>query len=343
MSTSHFEIKAHQSIKEALNIIENSLHKIAIVVDENRKIVGSVTDGDVRRGLIAGVALSEAISKVMNQHPTIAIVGEDMEPYIDALKHNIYGQVIVASKDGRLSDIISLTDLLKAEQDSGIAVIMAGGKGQRLRPLTENMPKPMVEVGGKPILEHLIKQLANQGFKKIIVTVNYMKEVIKDYFKDGSEFGVSIEYVQEEEPLGTAGSLSLLPKWVDKSFIVLNADLVTSANFFALKHYHENSDNILTVCVREYQHQVPFGVIAISSDNFITDIVEKPIYRDLVSTGIYALSVDALKYIPHNQYLDMPDLISILRKDNKVGIFSIYEAWHDIGRLEDLEIARHSR
>jgi dTDP-glucose pyrophosphorylase len=343
MSTVNLEIKADRTIREALSLIENSTHKIAIVVDENRKIIGSLTDGDVRRGLIAGIALTEKVIEVMNHHPTIAVVGEDLEPYIDALKHNIYGQVIIADRDGKLSNIISLKDLLKIEQDSGIAVIMAGGKGQRLRPLTETIPKPMVEVGGKPILEHLIKQLANQGFKKVILTVNYKKEIIQEYFKDGSDFSINIEYVQEERPLGTAGSLSLLPHWVDKPFIMLNADLVTNVNFFALKHYHENSGNILTVCVREYQHQVPFGVIEVGSDNCITNIIEKPVYSNLVSTGIYAFSPDVLKYIPHNQYLDMPDLISMLKKHTGIGVFSIYESWHDVGRIEDLEVIRNSK
>lgn len=341
MSVSDFEIREHQSIKEALSIIERSTHKIAIVVNEDKKIIGSVTDGDIRRGLISGVALTQEISAIMNSHPTIAIVGEDIKPYIAALKANIYGQVIVANIDGTLSDIISLNDLLKTEQESGIAVIMAGGKGKRLRPITESIPKPMVEVGGKPILEHLVKQLANQGFKKIILTVNYKKEIIQNYFKDGAEFGVSIEYVEEEEPLGTAGSLSLLPKWVDKAFVLLNADLVTSANFFALKHYHESTENLLTVCVRDYQHQVPFGVVEVDKDNHITNIMEKPVYQALASTGIYALSPSVLQYIPYNQYLDMPDLISLLREKGKVGVFSIYEAWSDVGRLEDLELARN--
>ncbi len=335
-----FEIFKTQSIKEALSIIERSPHKIGIVVDENKKIIGSITDGDIRRGLISGKIVTQSVSEVMNPHPTIAIVGEDIKPYLASLKSNIYAQVIVANIDGTLNDIISLGDLFKFDQTSGIAVIMAGGKGKRLLPITKNIPKPMVEIGGKPVLEHLIKQLADQGFKKIILTVHYKKEIIQSYFKDGSDFDVSIEYVEEKEPLGTAGSLSLLPKWIDRTFVLLNADLMTSASFFMLNHYHEISENLLTVCVREYTHQVPFGVVEMDENNSITNIAEKPIYQALVNTGIYALSPEALKYIPYNSYLDMPDLISILKDKGKVVAFSTHESWNDVGRLEDLELAR---
>lgn len=217
---------------------------------------------------------------------------------------------------------------------------MAGGLGTRLRPLTQDIPKPLLKVGNKPILETIIKNFANHGFVNITISLNYKGEMIKDYFGDGSNFGVNIDYVEENMRLGTAGALSLIENKPNEAFFVMNADLLTDVNFSHLLDFHSFSNSDATMCVREYEYQVPYGVIEVEESN-VTSIVEKPIQKFFVNAGIYVLSPKVFDYIPKNEFYDMPTLFNtFIEKEKRVISFPIHEYWLDIGRMSDFEQAQ---
>jgi len=220
-----------------------------------------------------------------------------------------------------------------------VAVIMAGGEGKRLGALTSDIPKPMIDVAGKPMIEIIMDRLRTHGYTKLYVSVYHKKEVIKHYLKDGRAFGVHIEYLEEECPLGTAGSLSLLPA-MTSDFIVMNADLITGIDFAALEQHHRLSTKIATVGVHYYEHQVPFGVVHVNGKQDIVHIEEKPLYSALTSSGIYVFKPEVLNHVPKETRLDMPDLLKTLVSHHDIGIFPIFEFWHDVGRIEDLTRAR---
>lgn len=340
MDITKLKITKDVSIKKALEVIECSTNKIAIVVSENQKVIGTVTDGDIRRGLLSGKKLDDAVLSVMNAKPILTILGEDLTPTINEIKRNLYRYAVIVTREGELHDVVSLNDIYQEQLIPHTAVIMAGGEGKRLGSVTQAIPKPMVEIAGKPMVEHLIERLRGYNYKKLYIAVKYKKEIIKEYFKDGKDFGVEIEYLEEKMQLGTAGSLSLLPD-INEDFLVINSDLVTTVNLFTLKNHHQNSGNIATICVREYEHQVPFGVVEIDDRFHMKDIVEKPTNTAFVSSGIYAFKPDVLRYIPYHQYLDMPDLFKKLKDEHAVGVFPIFESWYDVGRMEDLNFVRN--
>jgi NDP-sugar pyrophosphorylase family protein len=218
---------------------------------------------------------------------------------------------------------------------------MVGGLGSRLWPLTENTPKPMLKVGDKPIVQTIIERFCEYGFVNIVMCVNYKSHIIQDYFGDGSEFGVNIEYIFEEERMGTAGALSLLRSIPEGPFFVMNGDLLTNVNFEHLLTYHTESEAYATMCVREYDFQVPYGVVNIEGHNILS-IEEKPVHRFFVSAGIYMLSPEAIRHIPENKFYDMPTLFEkLIEYKEKVVSFPIREYWLDIGRIEEYERANN--
>jgi len=219
-------------------------------------------------------------------------------------------------------------------------VLMLGGLGTRLRPLTENIPKPLLPIGNQPILETIVKHISEQGFEKFYFCINYLGEQIRNYFGDGNQYGIEIEYVEESKRMGTAGALSLLQDRLNQDFIVMNGDLLTKIDLRALIEFHQQHQNLITVGVREYAQQVPYGVIEMQAHR-VTQLVEKPIYRYFVNGGIYALSPQTLKDIPKQQFFDMPTLIEqTLAKGEPVGGFPITEYWMDIGQLPDYQQAQ---
>jgi dTDP-glucose pyrophosphorylase len=343
MLQSNLLVRDDISIQEALSVIEKSYEKIAIVINESDIVIGSVTDGDIRRGLLSGKNLSDPISEIMNKNPALTIVGEILSQYINDIKNNLYKHIIIVNKNGTFNQVLSQQTINAEYSKPGQAIIMAGGKGTRLGELTKELPKPMVDIAGKPMIEHLLNKLRIHNYKKIIIAVNYKKEIIKNYLKDGKDFGVEIQYLEEEHPLGTAGPLSLLnPNDIEEDFIVTNADLITNFDFLALSQFHKNNNNIATICVREYQYIVPFGIVKVDKENNVVDILEKPIQNYLISSGIYAFKKEVLNYLEPNIYLDMPDLIKTIKDRHKVGTFIVFEDWHDVGRIEDLKYVREN-
>ncbi|MCT7562679.1 nucleotidyltransferase family protein [Aliarcobacter butzleri] len=334
------KLNINSSIKEALNIIDKGAIRVAIVVDVQDKFLGLIADGDIRRALLKGYTLENSIENIYCSTPVTAKSSDSKDKIIQkAIKNQVY-QIPILDEENYLVDIVNLSSLLSISTKRNRVILMAGGLGTRLRPLTEDTPKPMLKVGNKPILETIIRNFANHGFVNITISLNYKGEMIKDYFKDGSELGVNIDYIEENTRLGTAGALSLLENTPNEPFFVMNADLLTDVNFSHLLDFHSYSNANATMCVREYDYQIPYGVVETNEDN-ITSIVEKPIKKFFVNAGIYILSPNIFEFIPKDEFFDMPTLFNILiEKQKKVLSFPIHEYWLDIGRMSDFEQAQ---
>lgn len=326
------------TIKEAIEIINAGSMRIALVV-ENGKLLGVVSDPDIRRAMLQGVNFYESLEKIYNKDPFKCYINDTKDTIIQkAIEKNIY-EIPIVDQENNLVGFETLTHLLRPGRHPNTVVLMAGGLGTRLRPLTENTPKPMLKVGDKPILATIIENFAKYGFVNITLSVNYKSNIIKSYFGNGSEFGVNIDYIEEQKRLGTAGALSLLNNKPTEPFFVMNGDLLTNVNFEHLLDFHMQHNSNATMCVREYEQQVPFGVVNIE-DGKIKSIQEKPTNKFFVSAGIYLLSPEVLDLIPNNEYYDMPTLFDeLIKNDKNVVSFPLREYWLDIGRIEEYQKA----
>lgn len=332
-------VKETTSILEVLQIIDKSSKQLAIVVDENKKLLGTISDGDVRRALLNNVSLSESVKNIYFKTPTVASINNSKAEIINICRTKKLHQIPIVDDKGDLVGLEILDELISKEIKSNKVILMVGGLGTRLRPLTENTPKPMLKVGNKPILQTIVEKFSEYGYTNIVMCVNYKSHIIQDYFGDGSQFGVNIEYILEEQRMGTAGALSLLAEKPTEPFFVMNGDLLTNVNFEHLHDYHISNNSMGTMCVREYDFQVPYGVVNIK-DSKILSIEEKPVHKFFVSAGIYMLSPEALAYIPQNQFYDMPTLFERLISESKNTIsFPLREYWLDIGRMEEYKKA----
>jgi dTDP-glucose pyrophosphorylase len=333
-------LKPTSSIKEALTVIDKGAIRIAIVLDNDEKVVGTLTDGDIRRGLLNGLSLESNIESLYFKEPTLASINDSKEIIVQkAIRKQIY-QIPIVDNSGKLVKIEELSNLLKTTTKTNHVILMAGGLGTRLRPLTKETPKPLLKVGNKPILETIIENFAKHGFVNISISVNYKADKIKKYFGDGASLGVNIDYIQESERLGTAGALSLIKERPQEPFFVMNADLLTNVNFEHLLDFHMMEHSVATMCVREYDYQVPYGVIE-TKESTIISIEEKPIHKFFVNAGIYVLSPQVFEYLPKNIFYDMPTLFEDLIKDELRSVsFPIHEYWLDIGHMSDFKLAQ---
>ena len=329
------------TIKEALKIIDSGAMKLAIVIDEDEKLIGTLTDGDIRRGLLGDLTLNDSIETIIYKTPTVCNIEDTKEKILEvAIAKKLY-QIPIVDNDGKLIGIEEVDELLKAKYKSNKVVLMVGGLGTRLYPLTKNTPKPMLKVGNRPILETIILNFKKYGFTDIILGVSYKSEIIENYFGDGSNFGVSIKYIHEEKRMGTAGALSLIRDELNEPFFVMNGDLLTNINFEHMMDYHIQNSSTATMGVREYDFQIPYGVVHVDGIN-IKSIEEKPVHNFYVSGGVYVLNPDSLQYIPQNEYFDMPTLFENIIADGKKSVsFPIREYWLDIGRIEEFEKANN--
>lgn len=344
---SELPLQADAPLIDAVRAIEKTHRRMAVVISANGSLMGTLTDGDIRRCLLAGGSLKTPVSNAMNPKP-ITAEPESSEEYIRDLiqRANVQALPLVAS-DGKYLRLVHLTDLANQSDEIealtpgfSFAVVMAGGEGTRLRPLTEVIPKPMVEIGGIPLLARQIQRLSKVGIKRIYISVNYLSHVIEDYFRDGFDFGVEIRYLREKGKLGTAGALGLLPEVPDGPIIVMNGDLLTTFNFESFNTFHRSQGAAITVAAIDHRVDIPYGVIR-ANGSFVTEIVEKPSERFLCNAGIYALSPAALKLLPNGAHSDMTDLIATALGVNLlIAVFPIHEYWSDIGTAEDLEKAR---
>ena len=327
------------TIRSTVQIIDASAMQIALVISDAGKFIGTVTDGDIRRALLAGISLEEPVEKIMNKKPAYCSPNEDREVVFAKMKAKGFHHMPLVDKNGTLVGIETIDDLINPKVRENVVVLMAGGLGARLRPLTQDCPKPMLNIGGRPILETILLNFLEHGFKKFYISLNYKSEIITEYFGDGSRWGASISYIFEDQKLGTAGALSLLPEIPTKSLIVMNGDLLTKVNFGHLLTSHEKYEAKATMCVREYDFQVPYGVVKIENQR-ITSIDEKPNHRFFVNAGIYVLEPETLKLIPSGESFDMPNLFEkIIERSELTSVFPIREYWLDIGQMSDFDRA----
>jgi dTDP-glucose pyrophosphorylase len=334
-------LKETSTIKEALKIIDCGAMQIALVIDSNQRLIGTLSDGDIRRGLLNNLSLDDIIESIISKSPTVCRVEDTKEQILQiAIEKKIY-QIPILDNDGKLVGIEEVDELIKPVKKTNKIVLMVGGLGTRLRPLTDNIPKPMLKVGDKPILETIILNFKKYGFINIVLCVSYKAEMIENYFSDGSKLGVNIEYIHEDKRMGTAGALSLIRDKLNEPFFVMNGDLLTNINFEHMMNYHLQNNAISTMGVREYDFQVPYGVVNIQGKNIIS-IEEKPIHNFFVSGGVYILDKFVLEYIPDDVFYDMPTLFEKLIENKKKSIsFPIREYWIDIGRIEEFEKANN--
>lgn len=327
------------SIRGVMAGIGNA-HGIALVVDEHRRLLGTVTDGDIRRAILAGVDLDQEVSALLNKRrPLTAPMGTPGSRLLQMMNEAELRHIPLVNEEGQVEDVAVLEELVRDYELPLTAVVMAGGFGTRLRPLTEDLPKPMLPLGDRPLLEHLIDQLRKSGIRRLNITTHYKGEVIEDHFKDGRDFGISIRYVDEERPLGTAGALSLLDAH-DEPVLVINGDIVTRVDLRAMLDFHLEHCADMTVAVHQYEFQVPYGVVELDGVD-VCGISEKPIKRFMINAGIYLLSPAACRRVPPGHRYDMTDLIRDLTAEGRRVIgFPIQEYWIDVGRLEDYKRAQ---
>ena len=346
MNIKPFLVLPHTSILDAIAVIDTNRKGIAIIVDKEKRFQGVATDGDIRRAILAGLDLKKPVTALLNEgsqlYPLPVSGGPDMSynECLSLMRHSKIRHLPIIDDKSIVVDMILLDDWLDNKSPGFSAVVMAGGRGQRLRPLTDKIPKPMLPVNGKPMLERVITQLRDSGIKRVCLATHYKSEYIINYFGDGIKHGVEIDYIKEIKPLGTAGALGLLetPK---EPFLVINGDILTKIDFKSLFAFHMERKAALTVAVRKYVVEVTYGVVALD-DGMVTGIEEKPCTNYFVNAGIYLISPSVMQYLPQNDHrFDMTDLITILLKDKqRVASFPIYEYWLDIGKVEDYKIAQ---
>lgn len=333
-------VRPEMSIREALERMDAARFQIVMVADENEILRGVLTDGNVRRAILQGIDLEKPVSEVMSANPVSARPEMSREEMMMLMRKHVIHQLPVVDENKRILKLVTLDDFLGLMEKPNWVVLMVGGLGQRLQPLTNDRPKPLLEINGKPILEIIIEAFAEQGFKKIFMAVNYKGEMIREHFGNGDDRGIAIEYLFEEKRLGTAGALSLLPDRPEHPVIVMNGDLLTKLNFDRLIQFHDDHQAIATMAVRDYTHQIPFGVVDLT-DSYIQKIVEKPTHKYFVNAGIYVLSPEALTEIPRDEYYDMPQLMSQLsERGNQVAAYPLREYWLDVGRVEEFRRAQ---
>ena len=328
-------IGASSTIKEAMNVINKNLTGAALVVNENNELVGTITDGDIRRALLKGNSINESIESTYFKNFKFVTEEHSKKKAKEYMLKNNIRQVPVIDKDKKLTDLYFLDDILSYDKKDNYVFILAGGLGTRLRPLTETVSKSMLIVGDKPILELLIEQFKEYGFRNFIISINYKGEIIEEYFKDGKEFGVNIEYIRETTKLGTAGSIALAKEKLIKPFIVINGDILTGIDFEKFLNHHIKNDFNITVGVRNYEINVPYGVV-VTDNMLIQSLEEKPTYNFHISGGVYVVNPEIIKYINEGEVYNMTDLIEdAISNKYKSGVYEITEYWKDIGQIED--------
>jgi dTDP-glucose pyrophosphorylase/predicted transcriptional regulator len=338
---------ASDTLFQAVQAIEFSEIRTVVVLDEENKLLGTITDGDIRRRLLKGGNLQDSVTSAMNSTPVSAKPGSSSELLAELMKHKNVLTIPIVTDENHFIELVHLKDLNKTRNvslpkssDYEFAVIMAGGEGSRLKPITNKIPKPMVEIGGMPLLERQIISLSECGIKKIYISVNYLANQIEDYFENGSRYNTEIVYLRESNKMGTAGALTLINETPKNPILLLNGDVFTNSIFNSLLEYHNQSNVELTVATTNYTIDVPYGVLQMDKGD-VKGIVEKPTQNFLCNAGIYCISPIAFKLIAKFKIINITELFKILIEEKlKIAAFPIHEYWIDIGTPEDLDKAR---
>lgn len=335
-----------QSIDDAIRCIDRNADGISLVVNQDHKLIGTITDGDIRRAIMAGFNLTTPISELLKTkadspypEPITASLDDSAETLLHIMQERSIHQIPLVNNDGCVENLITMKELFPQEIIPLQAVIMAGGYGTRLRPLTNTLPKSLLPIGNRPLMELIIDQLKQSGVNQVSVTTHFQAEKIVDYFGDGSEWGININYITEDQPLGTAGALGLISN-PDQPLLVINGDILTKLDFQAMLSFHRKNSADLTVAVRRYDLQVPYGVLE-CEDFVVQKVREKPSINFLVNAGIYLIEPSFQKYIPPETRFDMTELIeTLINNQRKVVSFPVVEYWIDIGQLSDYQQAQ---
>lgn len=332
-------ISPEATLAETIENLNTVAIKLALCVDAEGKLIGSVTDGDLRRGLLRGLTMQDTVREIANPNPLVVPECATHEMVRTIMRVNKVLQVPVVDAAGRVVGL-HLWDAFDAvPSHDHTMVIMAGGKGTRLLPYTENCPKPLLSVAGKPMLQHIVERAKSQGFGRFVLSLNYLGHMIRDHFGDGSGYGVEIAYVEENEPLGTAGALSLLQPRPESCFVVTNGDVLTDIDYRELIEFRERNNAHGVMAVRMYEWINPYGVVQMEGMN-ITGFAEKPVSRSHINAGVYALLPAAVDYLVRDRHCDMPTLFDRLHEaKHRILAYAMHEPWLDVGRPDDLERA----
>lgn len=334
-------IPPNTPLEEAICVLDKGGLGIVLVTDTDDILLGTMTDGDVRRALLRHQTMVTPVTEIMCATPQVAELHWSREKLLSVMESTRLLQLPVVDAGRRIVGIETLHDMLYRKRLDNPVFLMAGGFGKRLHPLTQDCPKPMLKVGDKPILELILQNFADAGFHRFYISTHYLSEIIRDHFGDGSRWNVSIQYVHEDEPLGTGGALGLLPHdEIDLPIFLMNGDLLTRVDYRSLLDFHERHEGSATLCVREYESQIPYGVIK-SDGRRITHIVEKPVQRCFISAGIYVLSHELIRRVAPGERIDMPTLLEReIGAGRNVNMFPVHEYWLDIGRMDDFQRAQ---
>ncbi|WP_461206461.1 nucleotidyltransferase family protein [Clostridium sp. DL1XJH146] len=332
-------IDEYSTIREAMFKIDRNLIGGTFVINATNKVLGVITDGVIRRALLKGCTLEDKVNDIyINEFKFVNKETEKRKVKEIMLDYKIR-QIPVLNEKGQMIDLYFIDDVVSYGDKDNYVFILAGGLGTRLRPLTENIPKPMLNIGEKPILQRIIESFKEYGFRNFIISLNYKGDIIEEYFGKGDRFGVNIEYVWEKKKLGTAGSIKLAEELINKPFIVINGDILTGLDFDKFINHHIENDNDITVGVRNYEVNIPYGVLLTENDK-ITFLKEKPTYNYYINSGIYSVNPDMIKHIPYEKSYNMTDLIEdIMKNEGNAGVYQVTEYWTDIGQHEDFKRA----
>jgi len=328
------------TLRQAIRGLEESATQIMLVVDDYGILLGTLTDGDIRRGLLRGVELDSPVESIMHREALVVPPQMSQDMALNLMQTNVIHALPVVDAARRVVGLHLLKELLIPAHRANPMVIMAGGRGTRLRPHTENCPKPLIPVGGKPMLEHIIERAKTDGFRNFILAIHYLGHMIEEYFGDGSRWDVRIDYLREQAPLGTAGALSLLEPAPQMPFLVTNGDVLTDIRYAELLDFHSRHLATATMAVRQHEWQHPFGVVHIKGVD-IVGFEEKPIARSHINAGVYVLEPVTLKSLVRAEHCDMPTLFGRLQEQVcRTIVYPMHEPWLDVGRPDDLERAR---
>ena len=329
------------TMQQAIQTLDREALRIVLVADVENRLLGTITDGDIRRALLKQLTMETKLEQVMFKEPTVARDEDDRESLLAMMKSKDLLQVPILDDAQRIVGLETLHHLLEAQRLDNPVFLMAGGFGRHLRPLTDQTPKPMLKVGNKPILDAILDQFIEAGFHNFFFSTHYKAEMVRDHFGDGSRWNVTIQYLHEEEPLGTAGSLGLLPRNLpDLPVLVMNGDVLTKVNFQKLLNFHLKKGGVASMCVREYDFKVPYGVVK-AEGHRVVDIVEKPVQRFFVNAGVYVLESSLVQSVDGSVRIDMPALLEEqIQKGNEVNLFPVHEYWLDVGQHHDFNAAK---
>jgi len=332
-------VSSNETIRNVIRVMNQTGFRLVLVVDKDNRLKGTITDGDLRRGFLGNIQLESQASEILHPRPIVVDNSVSRTKALEIMASEGLLHIPIINENFQVVGLHTRDALSMYQKRENIFFILAGGKGRRLLPVTEFVPKPMLQIQGKPILEHIIERAKAKGFANFVIAIHHLGDLIVSHFKDGSEFGINIKYICEETPLGTAGALSLLEEIPNSSIVVSNADLLTEIDYGSILDFHQKNKASATMAVQIHEMQNPYGVVQIR-DIDIMGYAEKPISRNLINAGVYVLEPAVIALLVKSEYCDMPELFERIRKSKQRSIvFPLHERWTDIGRHEDLERA----